>query len=275
MDRLGFIEYSSLVSPSGSRKAACYATAIQILDEIFEQHDAMNLQGASLYSVDDAELLMRIKDFVVEEQKKAKHGNASIFDYGKPNQRSYATNRFCSSALQGLIGYLQYERNVVAANEIVSKEKSAKKISAKLLTHFDLTKEGKDAATESKRRVGQEYFRRMILTNYDCHCCVTGLNVPVVLRASHIVEWSKDKANRLNPENGLCLSATYDAAFDKHLISFDEDYRMIVSPIIREFYTAQATRDYFEAFEGKRITLPNHFKPSQNLLAKHREMLVL
>ena len=29
--------------------------------------------------------------------------------------------------------------------------------------------------------------------------------------ASHIVEWAKDKANRLNPENGLCLSATYDA----------------------------------------------------------------
>lgn len=275
MDRIGFMEYASIVSPSGSRKAACYATAIQILDDIFKEHDVMHLKGVSLYAIEDFALLMRIKDFVIDEQKKARQGIASIFDYGKSNQRSYATNRFCSSALQSLMDFLKYEHNVVTANEIVSKEKNAKKISAKLLTHFDLTKEGKDATAETKRRVGQEYFRRMILTNYDCRCCVTGLNVPVVLRASHIVEWSKDKSNRLNPENGLCLSATYDAAFDKHLISFDKEYRMILSPIIREYYTAQATRDYFETFEGKIIQLPHLFKPSQSLLAKHREQLVI
>ena len=78
----------------------------------------------------------------------------------------------------------------------------------------------------------------------------------------------------MNPENGLCLSATYDAAFDKHLISFDEKYRMIVSKSIKEFYTAQATRDYFETFEGKQIILPKQFLPNQTFLAKHREMII-
>ena len=40
--------------------------------------------------------------------------------------------------------------------------------------------------------------------------------------------WEEDEANLLNSED-LCLSAIYDAAFDRHLISFDEHYRLIVS----------------------------------------------
>ncbi|MCR4825409.1 MAG: hypothetical protein K5882_00455 [Bacteroidales bacterium] len=40
--------------------------------------------------------------------------------------------------------------------------------------------------------------------------------------------WEEDEANLLNSED-LCLSAIYDAVFDRHLISFDEHYRLIVS----------------------------------------------
>lgn len=114
----------------------------------------------------------------------------------------------------------------------------------------------------------------MLLQIYNSKCCVTGLNVPITLRASHIVPWKEDKTNRLNPENGLLLSATYDAAFDKHLISFDEDYRMIVSKGIKEYYTNEITREYFEKFEGKTIALPVKYLPNQMFLSKHRECLV-
>ena len=103
---------------------------------------------------------------------------------------------------------------------------------------------------------------------------MTGLDVPQTLRASHIVAWAEDKKNRMNPENGLCLSATYDAAFDKHLISFDEDYRMIVSKDIKEYYTNKATKEYFNNFEGKQINLPLRFMPSKKLLEKHRNLMV-
>ena len=126
----------------------------------------------------------------------------------------------------------------------------------------------------TRTRLGQSYFRRMVLANYGGKCCVTGLNVPQTLRASHIVAWAEDKKNRMNPENGLCLSATYDAAFDKHLISFDEDYRMIVSKDIKEYYTNEATKEYFNNFEGKQINLPLRFMPSKKLLEKHRNLMV-
>ncbi|MBA7588865.1 hypothetical protein ES708_30935 [subsurface metagenome] len=71
-----------------------------------------------------------------------------------------------------------------------------------------------------KTRVNQQFFRKMILSTYDYHCCITGNPIEELLIASHIVPWSKDKKNRLNPSNGLCLNALHDRAFDKGLISF-------------------------------------------------------
>lgn len=107
---------------------------------------------------------------------------------------------------------------------------------------------------------------KSVNTNYGGKCCVTGLNVPQTLRASHIVAWKLDKNNRMNPENGLCLSATYDAAFDKYLILFDDDYRMIVSKEIKEYYTNEAAQKYFKNFEGKQLILPSVYMPSKKLL---------
>lgn len=114
----------------------------------------------------------------------------------------------------------------------------------------------------------------MVLANYGNKCCVSGLNIPQLLRASHIVPWAENKNHRMDPENGLCLSATYDAAFDKHLISFDDDYRMIVSKEIKDYYTNEAANEYFGKYEGKPLLLPERFLPSKKLLEKHRELLV-
>ena len=113
----------------------------------------------------------------------------------------------------------------------------------------------------------------MLLKNYEAQCCVSGLNIPEVLRASHIVAWSDDKRNRLNPANGLCLSATYDAAFDRHLISFDENYRMIFSSILKEYYSNEAFKTQFLAFEGKPLSRPKLFCPDQEFLQKHRSKM--
>ena len=77
----------------------------------------------------------------------------------------------------------------------------------------------------------------------------------------------------MNPENGLCLSATYDAAFDRHLISFDEKYRLILSSSLREYYTNEAFETQFRNFEGKAIAMPIKFLPSQELLQIHREKM--
>ena len=133
--------------------------------------------------------------------------------------------------------------------------------------------EGRERILQAKSRISQSQFRKWILTIYSGKCCVTGLSISTILRASHIVAWSEDKQNRMNPSNGLCLSATYDAAFDRHLISFDDDYRMILSSALREHCTNDVHRRYFLRFEGTRLALPCRFLPSRTLLERHRQYL--
>ncbi len=52
------------------------------------------------------------------------------------------------------------------------------------------------------RRV-QTFFRAAILTSYESRCAMTGLAVPTLLVASHIVPWSDDVSRRADPRNGI------------------------------------------------------------------------
>jgi len=69
----------------------------------------------------------------------------------------------------------------------------------------------------------------------------------------------------LNPANGLCLAGTQDAAFARHRITLDEDYCLVVSKRIRDFYDLDTLRENFAQFEGQKITLPkSDFVPGRN-----------
>jgi len=269
-----FVDYTKDVYNKKSGTADSYIRAIRILDGIFAQEDVFGLNGLSLSELDDFDLVIRIEDFVRQQEELYRTDEQrSIFRLVNPRQTSYPRKRFCTGAMAHLVRYYEHLLHN-QANTIVAKEQTGLTTSKKLIGMFMLNHVGTDRVVEARTRVGQAYFRKMVLANYDNKCCVTGLNVPQTLRASHIVAWADDKANRMNPENGLCLSATYDAAFDKHLISFDDDYRMIVSKEIKDYYTSEVTREYFENFDGKQITLPIQYLPSKKLLAKHRELMV-
>ena len=128
--------------------------------------------------------------------------------------------------------------------------------------------------TESvtRRRLGQDFFRRTVLVSYSHRCCITGTPIPALLSASHIVAWSADRTQRLNPRNGLCLAKTQDAAFDRHLITLDEDLRVVLSKSIRDHFTSESVRVNFQPYEGKRIDLPHRFRPEPSLLERHRNL---
>ena len=102
-------------------------------------------------------------------------------------------------------------------------------------------------------------------------CGLTGLDVPATLRAYLIV--SEDKRKAFSPDNALCLSATYASAFKEHLISFDEDNRMILSPALREHATSEIFHHTFKTYEGAHMRTALRFQPSAKLLAQHRERL--
>ena len=102
---------------------------------------------------------------------------------------------------------------------------------------------------------------------------MSGVNHPRLLVASHIVPWSKDVANRLNPRNGLCLSALHDRAFDSGLISLDNDYQIIISDKLKH-KADEFTKLNLLSLQGKVITLPEKFLPDRVFLEKHRATFV-
>lgn len=75
------------------------------------------------------------------------------------------------------------------------------------------------------QRVGQQMFRDALLAFWQGRCCITGLAVPALLRASHIRPWASCDSDeqRLDLFNGLLLAAHWDAAFDSGLVTFDEE----------------------------------------------------
>lgn len=81
--------------------------------------------------------------------------------------------------------------------------------------------------TEAERlvvqRVGQGLFRGALLDYWQGKCCVTGLDVPELLRASHIRPWAQCETDeqRLDVFNGLLLAPHLDALFDAGLMTVD------------------------------------------------------
>jgi len=124
---------------------------------------------------------------------------------------------------------------------------------------------------EVKTRLVQSFFRRTVLESYNYRCAISGLAIPELLVASHIIPWAKDETRRADPTNGIALNALYDRAFDRHLISFDENFGLIVSKKIKNKSSDKITQKYFLEFEGKELEMPYRFIPDREALEVHRE----
>jgi putative restriction endonuclease len=130
--------------------------------------------------------------------------------------------------------------------------------------------EGKEKEVIVKQRVNQNFFRSTILSSYNLKCCITCLSIPDLLVASHIIPWSKDRKNRLNPRNGLCLNSLHDQDFDKGFITITEDYKIKVSKYLGDFKNDNSVFNLFLKYENQPIILPNKFIPSKEFLEYHR-----
>ncbi|MCF0217146.1 MAG: HNH endonuclease [Fibrobacteraceae bacterium] len=94
------------------------------------------------------------------------------------------------------------------------------------------------AATETveevKRRVGQDVYREALENYWKNACAVTGCTLRESLRASHAKPWAdcENAEECLSAYNGFLLTANLDALFDKGLITFDDEGRIVISESI-------------------------------------------
>lgn len=131
---------------------------------------------------------------------------------------------------------------------------------------------GETRSVLTTQRIKQHFFRRAVLSSYRGRCCMSGLSDTRLLIASHIVPWSHDKQNRLNPSNGLCLSAIHDRAFDKGLITLTDDFSIVISAEL------QRRDDLFVKavllpLQGKTIEPPERFSPDLAFVKWHRNTI--
>lgn len=131
--------------------------------------------------------------------------------------------------------------------------------------------EGRSRSAVVQVRVNQARFRKAVLASYNSTCCISGLRHEKLVIASHIVPWAEDTKNRLNPQNGLCLSALHDRAYDQGLITVLPDFTVRVSPKLKIATSDDFIKESLIRFDKKGIQLPERFGPNPNFLAKHAQ----
>lgn len=137
------------------------------------------------------------------------------------------------------------------------------------LDPLELPREGLVREQLVKTRVNQNFFRKAILASYKSTCCITGINHPSLLVAGHIMPWSSDVKNRMNPRNGLCLNSLHDRAFELGFITVDTNYKILVSPRILDSMNIGTFKNYFEKHHSQKIILPTRYLPDVEFLDIH------
>lgn len=132
---------------------------------------------------------------------------------------------------------------------------------------------GETKIREVKTRVNQNVFRQIVLVNYNNKCAITGIDLPDLLVASHIIPWSQNEVERLNPENGICLSALYDRAYDKGLIGITEKYQVLISSELKSHESKEYYPSFFGKLNGLTLNLPQKYMPKKEFLQFHLDMI--
>jgi hypothetical protein len=121
---------------------------------------------------------------------------------------------------------------------------------------------------QTTRRQGQQDFATTIKENYDHRCAICGITEREFLVAAHINRWADDAENRLNPTNGICLCSLHDRAFEHGYISFNNQFRVILSSKINQ---NSPLHSVLKTHENATIKMPTYDPPSLDFLQIHRE----
>ena len=119
------------------------------------------------------------------------------------------------------------------------------------------------------RRV-QAFFRSAVLASYEYRCALSEIAVPELLNAGHIIPWKVNAARRADPCNGIALNALYDRAFDRGLMTFDESFRVVISPRLKRSNPPVFQRQAFLAIEGRALRQAQRFAPDPAAMEYHR-----
>lgn len=109
--------------------------------------------------------------------------------------------------------------------------------------------------TTVQRRLYHARFRNAVLKAYRDRCAVCGLRVRALLDAAFVVA-DRDPQPAISVRDGIALCATHHRAFDAHILTFDDEYRIHIE-LPERFEAGEGERAMLLAFSGKTLELPN------------------
>lgn len=131
-------------------------------------------------------------------------------------------------------GAVLYYWKLFADFEAISDKKAALvytygKKGEKISASVAVPKESSRQNEIRKARQGQGIYRDKLLS--ECPFCpITMINDERLLIASHIKPWAvATDSEKIDPKNGFMLSPLYDKLFDRGLMTFTEDRRIVLS----------------------------------------------
>ena len=169
--------------------------------------------------------------------------------------------------------WMEFEANPTAIGELAESAFETAMGSASVAERAAGTLPSGPSETERlvRVRLQQRFFRNSVLANYENRCAISGVNVPSLLVASHIIPWTVSEERRADPRNGVCLNALYDKAFDRGLLTFSDDLHVIISPALHAESPSAFHRSALLEIEGVRLNKAARFAPDPATLAFHRE----
>lgn len=276
MIKLRYKEFLSSTHQAGSGRASSYLRALDLLAEMIKAKPCGFSDCENIWNQTSIARLGQLYEFVCEQKSL---GLKSVWNIdGIPP--SYLSKGFCSAALRDYQRFLvEYQRQMELVRAFEKHAGDEDSLLEKFNIPFvfpsclldDLSeKEGTEIIRLVSARTNQRVFQSIVMKNFRGLCCITELEVPAANRASHIIPWSVRKSTRMDPRNGLYLSATYDAVFDRNLLSLDDDYRIILSRDLKDCYRSSSYSAHFGSKEGMRIALPSAYLPKKEYLEHHR-----
>ena len=73
----------------------------------------------------------------------------------------------------------------------------------------------------------------------------------------------------------MCLNALHDKAFDKGLITLNNNYEIIISSQFKKADMDQTTKDWFMKYDHKEIIRPDKFLPDRKFIEYQNDVIFL
>lgn len=223
------------------------------------QHNSEIIELAKLVGRTPSAVAMKAGNFAHLDPNLARRGLPSVSKGDRALWREFLSDS-SSVALQAETLYEEWQ--------VIKREPSRKDIKELIAP-----KGPSESRTEVGVRRVQGFFRRSVLTSYNHRCAISGLKLPSLLVASHIIPWKDSVERRADPRNGIALNSLYDKIFDKGLMTFDENYCVCLSQEIKKHFSDSDITQRLLDIEGRELQLPERFYPDSEAVAYHREKI--